>query len=115
RALFTEDHGAAGRTPRIGEVADFDSGDVSDRAAFILGQRIQTHGKFQFIEKGERGRGEAASQNVASRCVSHKSRDIRPRSRSGYGRFFVRQVKRRLEPAGPNRLRFWFRLWSAHG
>jgi hypothetical protein len=30
RAFFTEDHGAAGRTPRIGEVADFDSGDVSD-------------------------------------------------------------------------------------
>src|SRR5262245_52465325 len=84
RALFAQDHRAAGRTPRIGEMADFDSGDVSNRAAIILGERIQTHGEFQLIDKGERGCGETASQNVASRCFSHISSGV-----SGYWRISI--------------------------
>ena len=105
---------AAGWTAGISEVADFDSGDVSDRAAFILDKRIQTSWRIPCpTDVREWGSGEAAPQNVASRCFSHKGGDIRPPSRSGY--YGTIRWQRRLEPAGSNRLRFWFRRWSAHG
>src|SRR5262245_3480311 len=72
RALFAQDHRAAGRASRIGEMADLDSGDVGYRAVFVLDKRIQTHGKSHFIDKAERGRGKTASQNVAASCFPHK-------------------------------------------
>src|SRR5262249_24235611 len=73
RALFAQDHRAAGRAARIGKMADFDSGDIGDRAAFILGDRICAYGRVPLFGKRERGRGETASQNVTSRCFPRKS------------------------------------------
>jgi hypothetical protein len=73
RALLAQDHSAAGRAARIGEMSDFDTGDFGDRAALILGKSIRTDDRFPLINDCERGRGETASQNVTSRCFPHKS------------------------------------------